>query len=55
MPTRGHFKLLAGVGVKLPFADRRLATRMEANYVRDFDNGETNEIGVLIGLSFFTR
>ncbi len=44
-----------GVGVKLPFADRRLATRMEANYVRDFDNGGMNEIGVLIGLSFFTR
>ena len=38
-----------------PFADRCLATRMEANYVRDFDNGGKNEIGVLIGLSFFTR
>ena len=38
-----------------PFADRLHATRMEANYVRDFDNGGKNKIGVLIGLSFFTR
>jgi hypothetical protein len=45
----------AGVGVKLPFEDRRLATRMEANYTRQFGNGGMNEIGVLIGLSFFTR
>jgi len=44
-----------GVGVKLPFEDRRLATRMEANYTREFGNGGLNEIGVLIGLSFFTR
>ena len=44
-----------GVGLKLPFEDRRLATRLEANYTREFGNGGINEIGVLIGLSFFTR
>jgi hypothetical protein len=44
-----------GVGLKLPFEDRRLATRMEANYTREFGSGGMNEIGVLIGLSFFTR
>lgn len=44
-----------GLGVKLPFADRRLATRMEANYAHGFSGGGTNTIGVLIGLSFFTR
>jgi len=44
-----------GVGLKLPFEDRRLATRMEANYTREFGNGGMNAIGVLIGLSFFTR
>jgi len=41
-----------GFGLKLPFADRRLATRMEANYSH---GGGSNLIGVLIGLSFFTR
>lgn len=45
----------AGFGLKLPFADRRLATRMEANYTHGFSNGGSNEIGVSIGLSFFTR
>ena len=44
-----------GVGLKLPFADRRLATRMEANYEHGFGGGGSNIIGVLIGLSFFTR
>jgi hypothetical protein len=44
-----------GVGLKLPFVDRRLATRMEANYAHGFSNGGTNQIGLLIGLSFFTR
>jgi hypothetical protein len=44
-----------GVGLKLPFEDRRLATRLEANYAREFGNGGMNEINVLIGLSFFTR
>jgi hypothetical protein len=44
-----------GLGLKIPFADRRLATRMEANYAHGFGNASTNEIGLLIGLSFFTR
>lgn len=44
-----------GVGLKLPFADRRLATRMETNYAHGFSNGASNQIGLLIGLSFFTR
>jgi hypothetical protein len=44
-----------GVGLKIPFSDRRLATRMEANYSHGFSNGGSNLIGLLIGLSFFTR
>jgi hypothetical protein len=44
-----------GLGLKLPFADRRLATRMEANYAHGFSGGGSNLIGLLIGLSFFTR
>jgi hypothetical protein len=44
-----------GLGLKLPWNDRRLATRMEANYTHWFGDGGTNAIGVLIGLSFFTR
>lgn len=44
-----------GVGLKIPFADRRLATRMETNYTRGFSTPSTNQIGLLIGLSFFTR
>jgi hypothetical protein len=45
----------AGVGLKIPFADRRVATRMEANYAHGFSNGGSNQIGIGIGLSFFTR
>lgn len=45
----------AGIGLKVPFADRRLATRWEANYAHAFGNGGTNQIGLLAGLSFFTR
>jgi hypothetical protein len=45
----------AGLGLKLPWNDRRLATRMEANYTHGFGDGGGNAIGVLIGLSFFTR
>jgi hypothetical protein len=44
-----------GLGLKIPFADRRLATRMEANYAHGFGTPTTNAIGLLIGLSFFTR
>ena len=45
----------AGVGIKIPFADHRLATRMEANYSHGFSNGGSNQIGLTLGLSFFTR
>jgi len=41
-----------GVGVKLPFADRRLATRLEANYAHA---DGSNLLGLLFGLSWFTR
>ena len=44
-----------GAGLKLPFNDRRLATRLETNYSHGFGDGGSNNIGVLIGLSFFTR
>ena len=44
-----------GAGLKLPFNDRRLATRLETNYTHGFGDGGSNDIGVLIGLSFFTR
>lgn len=44
-----------GLGVKLPFNDRRLATRLEAAYSHTFGNGGANAIGLLFGLSFFTR
>jgi hypothetical protein len=44
-----------GLGLKVPFSDRRLATRLEAEYAHGFSNGGANVIGVLFGLSFFTR
>jgi hypothetical protein len=44
-----------GIGLKIPFADRRLATRWEANYAHGFGTPSTNAIGLLFGLSFFTR
>jgi hypothetical protein len=43
----------AGVGVKLPFGDRRFATRLEANFAHQFDDGGSNRLGLLFGLSFF--
>jgi hypothetical protein len=43
-----------GLGLKLPFDDQRLATRLEANYTHGFSGGG-NAIGILVGLSFFTR
>lgn len=45
----------AGVGLKFPFADRRLAFRTEANYTRGFSNGGSNQIGLVFGLSWFSR
>jgi hypothetical protein len=44
-----------GLGLKIPFSDRRLASRLEANYSHGFGNTGTNALGVLFGLSFFTR
>ena len=44
-----------GIGLKIPFADRRLATRWEANYTHGFGTPSSNTIGLLFGLSFFTR
>lgn len=44
-----------GGGLKIPFADRRLATRMEVNYAHTFSDPGANAIGLLFGLSFFTR
>jgi hypothetical protein len=44
-----------GIGLKIPFADRRLATRWEANYAHGFGTPSTNAISLLFGLSFFTH
>lgn len=41
-----------GAGLKLPFADRRMATRLEANYSH---SDGANLLGLLFGLSWFTR
>jgi len=45
----------AGFGLKIPFADRRMAMRMEGNYTHGFSDGGSNIIGVGLGLSWFTR
>ena len=45
----------AGVGLKIPFADRRLAWRSEANYAHAFSNGGSNQLGLSTGFSWFTR
>jgi hypothetical protein len=45
-----------GVGYTAPFADRRLATRLEGLLRHTFvDGDDTTSIGVMFGLSFFTR
>jgi len=54
-PSNNSGYLGLGLGLKIPFSDRRLASRLEAAYSHGFDNGGTNAIGVLFGLSFFTR
>ena len=41
-----------GVGLKLPFADRRLATRLETNFSH---SSGSHLLGLLFGLSWFTR
>ena len=45
----------AGVGFRFPFADRRLATRVEGNLAHQFSDGGNTSLGILFGLSFFTR
>lgn len=45
-----------GVGMKWPFANRRFAARGEVNWAHQFaDPDPTDQIGVLLGLSFFTH
>lgn len=44
----------AGVGIKVPLVSR-LASRFEANFAHRFGDASQNEIGLLAGLSFFTR
>jgi hypothetical protein len=44
----------AGIGLKMPLVSR-LSSRFEANFAHQFGNGDANEIGLLAGLSFFTR
>lgn len=44
----------AGLGMKVPIASR-LASRFEANFAHNFGDFSSNEIGLLAGLSFFTR
>jgi hypothetical protein len=44
-----------GLGLKIPFSDRRLASRLEAAYAHGFGNGGNNALAILFGLSFFTH
>ena len=44
----------AGVGYKVPLLSR-LSARYEANFSHQFGDGDGNAIGLLAGLSFFTR
>ena len=44
----------AGVGYKFPIISR-LSSRFEANFEHQFGDGDANAIGLLAGLSFFTR
>jgi hypothetical protein len=44
----------AGVGYKFPLVSR-LSSRFEANFAHQFESGDSNTIGLLAGLSFFTR
>jgi len=43
-----------GAGMKIPLVSR-LASRFEANFAHRFGDASQNEIGLLAGLSFFTR
>ena len=44
----------AGLGWKMPLVSR-LSSRFEANFAHQFGDGDANAIGLLAGLSFFTR
>lgn len=44
----------AGLGMKVPLINR-LASRFEANFAHRFGDRSSNQIGLLAGLSFFTR
>ena len=44
----------AGLGYKMPIVSR-LSSRFEANFAHRFGDDDSNEIGLLAGLSFFTR
>ena len=44
----------AGLGFKMPLLSR-LSARYEANFAHQFGDGDANQIGLLAGLSFFTR
>lgn len=44
----------AGLGWKHPLVSR-LSSRLEANFAHRFGDDDSNEIGLLAGLSFFTR
>jgi hypothetical protein len=43
-----------GVGMKVPLVNR-LAARFEANFAHQFGDPDFNQLGLLAGLSFFTR
>ncbi|MDP9176623.1 MAG: hypothetical protein M3O61_02985 [Gemmatimonadota bacterium] len=47
-------RLGVGLGMKVPIASR-LASRFEANFAHIFGDFSSNQIGLLAGLSFFTR
>ncbi|HVF39022.1 MAG TPA: outer membrane beta-barrel protein [Gemmatimonadaceae bacterium] len=49
-----HGLIGAGVGIKVPLRDR-FGSRFEANFAHAFGDGSFNQIGLLAGLSFFTR
>lgn len=51
-------RLGAGLGLKLPVLDGRLAWRLEGTFTRQFESGDrpgSNVIALLVGLSFLTR
>jgi hypothetical protein len=44
----------AGLGYKIPII-ARLSSRFEANFAHQFGDADGNQLGLLAGLSFFTR